>query len=61
MSLLVTMFLPRIYSTSTRIGAAYVISRRRHSFGVISFNGLRSSNSRRSGVPTRMSVYLDAS
>lgn len=46
---------PRLYSTSTNIGAAYVRSRKRHSFGVIS---ALLSISRRSGVPIRMSVYL---
>jgi hypothetical protein len=34
------------------------MSRRRHSFGVTSLRGLRSSYSRRSGLPTLISVYL---
>jgi hypothetical protein len=55
---LLIMDLPRTYLMSTLIGAAYVMSRNRHSFGVISFCGLRSSKSSRSGSPTRISRYL---
>jgi len=55
-----TTCLPRTYFISTRIGAAYVISLNRHSFGVTSLIGLRpSSYSTRSGSPIWISVYLD--
>src|SRR4051794_5569091 len=50
-----TTCFPRMYSMSTKTGAAYVISRSRHSLGVISDVLARS---RRSGGPTRISVYL---
>ena len=47
---------PRVYSTSTVIGAAYVKSLSRHSCGVVDLVMLKPSL--RSGVPTYTLVYL---
>lgn len=54
---LLILFLPLEYSKSTMIGAAYVMSRSRHSFGVtVEFHSCRGfsiiPSSRRQGFPT---------
>lgn len=49
-----TISFPRVYSTSTLMGAAYVMSRRRHCCGVMS-SRIRSCS--RLGFPTVMFMY----
>ena len=55
LAVLVTISLPRVYSTSTVTGAAYVMSRNRHCCGVMS-STMKSSST--DGLPTWMLVYL---